>query len=246
MMSVLRLNGEGPDATGPLVQVSRLGNPLVNELFSPLSIRDKWNSTQPVDDIQYRQSEVVAPEIPVLVDLLYGTNTPGSGAVARALKPFPTTNRSDLELILYRGIPINGITGPAYTTVIGGDFNSAVYSDQLRLNLAIPPDAGGGLPNMNNPGVRRLGILGGDPAGFPNGRRLFDDVTDIFLRAGAGGTPFTAVLFPAFAGGNDPNVAPNNALVDGVDRNPEGFMNVFPYVQTPISGFDTPHSVIVP
>jgi hypothetical protein len=41
-------------------------------------------------------------------------------------------------------------------------------------------------------------------------------------------------------------VAPNNALTDGVDRNPEGFLPVFPYVQTPISGFDTPHAVIVP
>jgi hypothetical protein len=89
-------------------------------------------------------------------------------------------------------------------------------------------------------------LLGGDAAGFPNGRRLFDDTVDIFLRAGAGGTPFTSVLFPDFAGAKDPNVAPNNALTDGVDRNPEGFLPSFPYVQTPISGFDTPHAVVVP
>jgi hypothetical protein len=244
MISILR--GDSKDANGQYVQVSRLGNPLVNELFSPFATRDKWNSTYPADDIQYRQTEVVAPEIPAIVDLLYGTNTPGSGAVARALKPFPTTNRTDLELVLYRGIPVNPITGPNFTTVIGGNLNNAVYSDQLRLNLAIPPNIFGSLPDMNRPGIRRLGLLGGDAAGFPNGRRLFDDTVDIFLRAAAAGTPFTSLLFPGFSGPNDPNVAPNNALTDGVDRNIEGFMSVFPYAQTPTSGFDSPHGVVVP
>jgi hypothetical protein len=242
-IKVLQPNSASPGTSGPLVQVSRLGNPLVNELFSPFKIRDKWNSTSPMDDIQYRQSEVVAPEIPALVDLLYGTNTSGSGVVARALKPFPTTNRVDFELILYRGIPVNPITGPNFTTVIGGDINRAVYADVLRLNTGIPPNIAGSLPDMNNPGVRRLGLLGGDAAGFPNGRRLFDDVTDIFLRAGAAGTPFTSLLFPDFSGAKVPNVPPNNALTDGVDKNPEGFMNAFPYLQTPYSGFDSPHHV---
>ena len=246
IISIIRPNGGGPITTGPYVQVSRLGNPLVNELFSPFRIRDRWNSTSPSDDIQYRQDEVVAPEIPPIVDLLYGTNTPGSGVVARALKPFPTANRTDFELILYRGIPVNPITGPDFNTVIGRDINRATYADLLRLNTAIPPNIAGSLPDMNNPGIRRLGLLGGDAAGFPNGRRLFDDVTDIFLRAAAAGTPFTSLLFSNFSGANDPNVAPNNALTDGVDRNPEGFMNTFPYAQTPISGFDSPHSVRVP
>jgi hypothetical protein len=242
-IKVLRTDGNAADTSGPMVQVSRLGNPLVNELFSPLKIRDRWNATNPADDIQYRQQEVVAPEIPALVDLLYGTNTSGSGVVARALKPFPTTNRVDLELILYRGIPVNPISGPNYTTVIGGDPTRAAYADLLRLNTAIPPNIYGSLPDMNNAGVRRLGLLGGDAAGFPNGRRLFDDVTDIFLRAGAAGTPFTSILFPGFSGANDPNVVPNNALTDGVDKNTEGFMSTFPYLQTPFSGFNTPHAV---
>jgi hypothetical protein len=246
MISVLRRDGTGTDTSGNMVQVSRIGNPLVNELFSPFIVRDRWNSTSPDTDAQYRQYEVVAPEVPAIVDLLYGTNTPTSGVLARALKPFPTTNRTDLELILYKGIPVNPITGPTYTTVIGGDINKAVYSDQLRLNLAIPPNVMGTLPDMNNPGNRRMGLLGGDAAGFPNGRRLFDDVTDIFLRAGAGGTPFTSLLFTNFAGVNDPNVSPNNALTDGVDRNPEGFLPAFPYLQTPISGFNTPHAVVNP
>jgi Domain of unknown function (DUF4331) len=244
-VKVLRMDGAAAETSGPMVQVSRLGNPLVNELFSPLSIRDKWNSTSPADDIQYRQSEVVSPEITALIDLLYGTNTSGSGVVARALKPFPATNRVDLELILYKGIPVNPVTGPGFTTVIGGDLNHAVYADLLRLNTAIPPNIFGSLPDMNNPGIRRMGLLGGDAAGFPNGRRLFDDVTDIFLRAGAAGTPFTSVLFPDYSGSKDPNVAPNNALTDGVDKNTEGFQNTFPYLQTPYSGFDTPHNARV-
>lgn len=246
MISVLRRDGAGVDASGSMIQVSRLGNPLVNELFSPFATRDRWNATTPDTDSQYRQTQVVAPEVPAIIDLLYGTNTQGSGVLARALKPFPTTNRTDLELILYKGIPVNPLTGPGFTTVIGGDLNKAVYADQLRLNLAIPPNVMGSLPDMNSPGNRRLGLLGGDAAGFPNGRRLFDDVTDVFLRAGAGGTPFTSLLFTSFSGASDPNAAPNNALTDGVDRNPEGFMPVFPYAQTPIAAFDTPHAVVVP
>ena len=245
-MSVLRTDGGAPDVSGDYVQVSRLGNPLVNELFSPLATRDKWNSYKPSQEITFRQTQVVAPEIPPIVDLLYGTNSAGSGVVAKALKPFPTTNRTDLELILYKGIPVNGITGPNFTTVVGGNLDTAVYSDMLRLNVAIPPNVAGSLPDMNRPGSRRMGLLGGDAAGYPNGRRLFDDTVDIFLRAGAGGTPFTSVLFPDFAGAKDPNVAPNNALADGVDRNLEGFLPTFPYVQPPTSGFDSPHAARVP
>lgn len=241
-VTVLRQDGSGVQTSGNMVQVSRLGNPLVNELFVPLAGRDRWNTSQPSEEMRFRQTQVVGPEVPPIADLLYGTNTPNSGVIAKALKPFPTTNRTDLELVLYKGIPVNPVSGPAYTTVIGGDINRAVYADMLRLNTAIRPDAGGSLPNMNNPGVRRLGLLGGDPAGFPNGRRLFDDTVDIFLRAAVGGTPFTALLFPDFAGTRDPNVAPNNALSDGVDINPEGFMSTFPYAQTPTSGFDSPHA----
>lgn len=240
-MSVLRADGTGADLSGPMVQVSRLGNPLVNELFIPLQNRDRWNATSPVNEVNYRQTQIVAPEVPAIADLLYGTNTSGSGVLARALKPFPTANRTDLELILYKGIPVNPISGAAYTTVIGADLNRARYADLLRVNLAIPPNVAGSLPNANIPGNRRLGLLGGDAAGFPNGRRLFDDVVDIFLRAGVGGTPFTSLLFPNFAGTADPNVAPNNALTDGVDQNPENYLAVFPYVQAPTSGFDSPH-----
>src|SRR5215831_4495107 len=140
-VTVLSPGGTSHSA-GPFVQVSRMGNPLVNELFVPLRNRDRWNATDPADEIQFRQTEVVAPEVPAGLDVLYGTNTASSGLLARALVPFPTTNRTDLELILFRGIPINGITGPNYTTEIGANPNPA-YADLLRLNMGISPDAAG-------------------------------------------------------------------------------------------------------
>ncbi len=81
----------------------------------------------------------------------------------------------------------------------------------------------------------RLGLLAGQMDGFPNGRRLIDDVTDIELRALAGGTPFTA----------DFNISPNNALTDGVDENDEAFLLAFPYLASPHQGYTTrPHNAV--
>ncbi len=117
----------------------------------------------------------------------------------------PPTPRNDLVTIFLTGIPgLNQIgTSPR-------------PSEMIRLNMAIPPSS--------NPS--RLGLLGGDNAGFPNGRRPADDVVDIELRALAGGTPFT----PAF------NVSPNNALGDGVDRNDAAFLTTFPFIAPPHPG----------
>ena len=94
-------------------------------------------------------------------------------------------------------------------------------ADLLRLNTGVaptPPDA-----------ASRLGLLGGDPAGYPNGRRLYDDVTDISLRAVVG------VLNPAF------NIAPNNRLGDGVNVNDAPYRTVFPYLADAPSGRDRRH-----
>ncbi len=117
----------------------------------------------------------------------------------------PPTPRNDLVTIFLTGIPgLNQIgTSPR-------------PSEMIRLNMAVPPS--------NSPS--RLGLLGGDNAGFPNGRRPADDVVDIELRALAGGTPFT----PAF------NVSPNNALGDGVDRNDAAFLTTFPFIAPPHPG----------
>jgi len=117
----------------------------------------------------------------------------------------PPTPRNDLVTIFLTGIPgLNQIgTNPR-------------PSEMIRLNMAIPPSS--------NPS--RLGLLGGDNAGFPNGRRPADDVVDIELRALAGGTPFT----PAY------NVSPNNALGDGIDRNDTPFFSAFPFLSPPHPG----------
>jgi hypothetical protein len=91
-------------------------------------------------------------------------------------------------------------------------------AEMLRLNMMVPPSAK----------ASPLGLLGADNAGFPNGRRLADDVTDIELRALAGGTPFT----PDF------NKAPNNILGDGVDANDVAFLTTFPYLASPHQGYE--------
>jgi hypothetical protein len=118
----------------------------------------------------------------------------------------PPSPRNDLAAIFLTGIP--GLNKPARVTP----------SEMLRLNMAIPPS---GSPN-------RLGLLAGQADGFPNGRRLGDDVVDIELRALAGGTPLT----PTF------NVSPNNLLADGIDQNDKSFLSTFPYVAHPFPGFE--------
>jgi Domain of unknown function (DUF4331) len=96
-----------------------------------------------------------------------------------------------------------------------------VVSDQIRLNVAVFPTH----PAL----VNRMGVLGGDPAGFPNGRRPYDDVVDIELRILAG------VLVPAF------NIAPNNQLGDGVDGPDKTYNPAFPFLATPHSGWQHRH-----
>src|SRR5204862_3502622 len=114
------------------------------------------------------------------------------------------TPRNDLVTIFLKGIP--GVNQPPNVTP----------SEQLRLNVAIPPTA--------NPNA--IGVLAGDAGGFPNGRRLGDDVVDIALRAMAGATPLT----PTF------NAGINAQLGDGVNANDKAFLDVFPYVPTPHAG----------
>ncbi len=131
----------------------------------------------------------------------------------------PPAPRNDLVQIFATGIPVNSVTGPNYTTFL----SDGTPHEFLRLNTAIPPTAFAS--------INRLGLLGGDVAGFPNGRRVGDDVVDIALRAVVGGTPFT----PAF------NIAPNNALADGVSSNDVPYLQRFPYLAPPNPGNHAAH-----
>jgi len=172
------------------VQVSRLGNPLVNEVVIPRGVKDTFNSLEPTDDAAALPF-VLDPEVPKLLSALFGVQSP----------PAP---RNDLVTIFLTGIP--GLNRPPNVTP----------SEQLRLNVAIPA-----VPNPNP-----LGVLGGDAAGFPNGRRLGDDVVDIALRVMAGATPLT----PNFI------ISPNAQLGDGVGANDVAFLPTFPFVPTPRAG----------
>jgi hypothetical protein len=198
----VRVLGPGnSDDQGRWRQVSRLGNPLVNEVVIPLKLKDAFNASTPADD-SGAAPYVLDPELAKLLNAVFGITVPAAP-------------RNDLVSIFATGIPVNPVTGPNYTTFL----SDGTPHEYLRLNVAIPITPIGS--------QNRLGLLGGDFAGFPNGRRVFDDVTDIALRAVAGGTPFTPAT----------NQAPNNQLGDGVSFNPEGpLLTRFPYLLPPNQG----------
>lgn len=192
---------------GPWVQVSRLGNPLFNEVIVPMSEKDSWNASEPKDDSDYSRF-VNKPELQGLISGLYPTAFP---MLAKYNKP-----RADLNAILLTGIPA-GVVSPTFQNYTG-----PVEADILRLNMAVPPAAK----------ESEFGILGGDLAGFPNGRRLGDDVVAIELRAVAGATiPLvdkTYVPDAAAAG-----------LEDGTDYTGPALLTDFPFIGLPGGGYQT-------
>ncbi len=207
-----------PDGTrsqqGDWVQVSRLGSPLVNEVVIPLNLKDAFNALSPVNDAVAAPA-ILDPEFPKIIRYALGAIGTFDGSIyTLSIPPAP---RNDLVAIFATGIPAGAVPGaPTYTTFL----SDGQPHEYLRLNTAIAPVGIGGT------GYSRLGLLGNDIGGFPNGRRVGDDVVDIEVRALLGGTPFT----PAF------NIAPNNAFSDGVSGNFEGYLTRFPYLQTPNAG----------
>jgi Domain of unknown function (DUF4331) len=201
--------------SGPWIQVSRLGNPLFNEVIVPLGNKDKWNRVYPAGDKAFAKY-VQHPELGKLLPVLYPTAFPNLAKL--------TAPRADLVAILLTGIP-SGIV-PGFQ-----NFTGKTMADQLRLNVAIPPTAS---PN-------RFGLLGGDAAGFPNGRRVSDDIVAIELRAIAGVT-YALVnksYTPDAAAGVIEQWEPSqHATVPGPTR----YQSTFPYLGPPLDGFDTPSS----
>ena len=179
----------GGSNSADYVQVSRLGNPLVNEVIIPTARKDHWNRSRPHLDSQFTKY-YTSPILAKVINALYGLGV-------------QETNRADLVAVLLTGVP-------------GLNFTGTTQADLLRVNLGIAPTAAVGAGN-------RLGVVGGDVAGFPNGRRLEDDVIDIAERAVGG------VL-----------IGKNLPLGDGVDANDVPFTTSFPYVQEAPSGFDNP------
>ncbi|WKV76056.1 DUF4331 domain-containing protein [Streptomyces sp. PCS3-D2] len=184
-------------------QVSRLGNPLVNEVVVPLKYKDAFNTLNPDQDrtVQPVVDKVLDPILPKLIQKVYGIQAP----------PAP---RNDLFEIYLTGIckacgPVQADLN-AHRLNRDANLRKIVPAEELRLNMAVPPTAN---PN-------RYGVLAGDLAGFPNGRRLTDDVIDISLQAVEGAAQ-SGQLIPALADG------------DKVNANEVPFGTSFPYLALP-------------
>ncbi len=199
--------------SGPWVQVSRLGNPLFNEVIVPLGKKDLWNGLDPKADGGFLQF-VQHPELARLLPVLY----PGVFPHLAGL----TAVRADLVAILLTGLPAGIIPGFQ-------NFTGSTPADLLRLNMAIQPTAAAGKGNI-------LGILGGDLAGYPNGRRVEDDVVTIELRAIAGAT------YPLVNKSFTPDAAASK-ITDGLTpaSNNVPFLSSFPYAGVPNEGFSRIH-----
>jgi hypothetical protein len=202
--------GSTTRGSGPWVQVSRLGNPLFNEVIVPVGDKDRWNALDPINDAGF-EKYVNQPELAKLLPVLYPGAFPNLAAYSK--------NRADLHAILLTGIP-GGIV-PGFQ-----NFTGPKPADMLRLNVAIPPTTSS--PNA-------LGVVGGDLAGYPNGRRVFDDVVSIELKAVAGAT--IPLVDPSYTVDGAVG-AVSSYLTPGADR----YQATFPYLGTPHDGFDTPSS----
>ncbi|MEU5881229.1 DUF4331 domain-containing protein [Spirillospora sp. NPDC047279] len=171
------------NAAGGFSQVSRLGNPLVNEVVNPIKDKDKYNASVPWNDAQFLPN-VTNPEVPRRLQQIYNL-------------PAPPTPRNDLVSVFLTGVP--KLNQPP----------NVRPAELMRLNTSIPPSAA----------PKRLGVLDGDNAGYPNGRRLTDDTLDISLQVVEGELLGT-----------------KNDLGDAVDANDQKFEPNFPYVALPTSG----------
>ncbi len=234
-----RVLGAGSStSSGPDVQVSRLGMPLVNEAVLPLALKDAFNSLEPKDDFglftsgtpagELLKKSVLKPELQTLLNALYGV-------------PVPAGDRTDLLAIFLTGMvttkpytiktPSGNVTLPPGTNV--NQPKNVQPAEMIRVNVAPPfrPGVSGSLcsPKPNY----KWGILGGDACGFPNGRRLQDDVVEIELAAVAG------AAYPVLT--NDTFAFDSKlfkVLNDGIDKNDQKFQSSFPYLALPHRGLE--------
>jgi hypothetical protein len=195
--------------SGGFVQVSRLGNPAVNEIDIALKDKNLFNASHPRDDEQF-EVYFTTPTVPVGIQLVTTLFPPGGGGPV----PPPTVPRNDLKAFFLEGLAnLNQDNS-------GGEV--------LRLNTTTPPVAAA---LQNN-----LGLLGGDIAGWPNGRRPGDDVIDITMRVLEGALCYLPPG-PGF-GLCAPADAPAGGLpfTDQTWVDANDFDTVFPYLTTPIPG----------
>jgi len=219
----VRMYGTTPHTnTGPWEQVSRLGNPLINEVIIPMGQKDRWNSQAPKDDKQY-STYYDHPGLAALLNVLY----PGAFGNLASYTAVASNTRPDLDAVLLTGVP------PLFPGF--QNYTGATKADMLRLNVAIPPTA--------TSAANILGVVGGDVAGFPNGRRVFDDVVSIELKAVAGAllgdvvktfTPDAAAAALFDVGASE------TTTVASLSAFGLQYRSDFPYLADPWDGFDNP------
>jgi hypothetical protein len=229
----VRVEGNGPEwegfHSGPWTQVSRLGNPLTNELLIGIGDKDAWNHLPPLSDGSQFLDYFAKPLLPQLLPTLY----PGVFPLLNTYNTGPANAaRPDIEAIFLTGIPAGVITqAPSFTNYNG----TGVKADMLRLNTAIPPSS---TPSS-------LGLLGLDAAGWPNGRRVFDDVATIALRAVAGATLGYVAAFTADGPAELVDFGITGGGGDLTAKGTENYLTAFPYLGTPYSGYSNPSATPV-
>jgi hypothetical protein len=211
---------------GAWTQVSRLGSPLVNEVVIGITDKDKFNGSEPKNDVANFGAYVLYPALPVLVNSLFSV-------------PTPATPRTDLLAAFVTGIatPVNGVltnfTKPAAIAADG----SKGAGEMLRLNTAFPTAVTAVAPAPGTSGTSDLGFLACDLNGFPNGRRVTDDVTDIELTVAEGALTGTNSLQTCNVAGPTPTVMNAGAVVtDGAEPVVANYLTTFPYLNVPIPG----------
>lgn len=203
---------------GPYTQLSRLGMPLVNEVVIGLDKKNAFNASEPKGDGQFLQF-VTYPSLPVLVNVLFPA------------VPVPETPRTDLVAAFLTGLTLKTSDG---AVVFSNQVGSATPSEMLRLNTAVAPVP---LTDQNS-----LGLLACDVAGFPNGRRPFDDVVDIELTVAEGAlTPTTgpALQTCAVADGTPGVINAGVVVTDGALPDRDDYLTRFPYLDVPHPGSPT-------
>ncbi len=244
-MPVLNAEGDVDTESHEYAQVSRLGMPLVNEVVLPMGLKDTFNSIAPSVDLTVYgalQESVEDPEVGNLLCGLYGVPLPGDAnndCATEYTEGTPRSGRGDIFDIFLTGMvladefTINTKSGPV-TLPAGFNVNrpaNVVPAEMIRINTAIKG-------NLCAPTPSRLGVLGGDACGFPNGRRPMDDTVEIELLAVAGAA--YSVL-----DGRDTDFTFNPALIgvldDGIDANDVPFSHNFPYFATAQSGQEHMH-----
>jgi len=210
----------GPETvSGPWVQVSRLSNPLVNEVVIGLPDKDAFNASQPRRDAQFA-TYVTNPTLPALIDVLFRDAV--NATLGTSIPNLAPSNLPRLDLVTafltgFEGVNQQSTVRPA---------------EMVRLNTAIAPTEASQQSTF--------GVAGGDLAGFPNGRRPGDDVVDIELRVAMG-----RLCHPLTIGGSEVDLGlcePTDApiglapVTDGAPVSAADFDTAFPYLRTPLPG----------